>query len=241
MKKKVGIMTFHFAHNYGAVLQAYALMKYLSQKFDVEIVNYVPNYIYQGYSLNPFDGSTGVISFIYKILSGIRRYKQARKFVAFSKNCLNVGEKIVARNSLKYFTEKLDYLICGSDQVWNTDITGKTGEYFLDFVTNETKCLSYAASMGKDNNSEFFGNIVNATVQKYCAISVREKSCQDFLKRNFGIESEMVLDPVFLLDEKEWVENFRLEKKNEKKYKRRFHHNLCVHTDTVIAAVDIWI
>ena len=38
---KIGILTFHNAHNYGAVLQAYALKKKISQLgHNVEIVNY---------------------------------------------------------------------------------------------------------------------------------------------------------------------------------------------------------
>lgn len=39
--KKIGILTFHWADNYGAVLQAYALRKYLSQNgYNAEVVNY---------------------------------------------------------------------------------------------------------------------------------------------------------------------------------------------------------
>ena len=39
--KKVGILTFHDAHNYGAVLQAYALKKYLiNLGLDATIINY---------------------------------------------------------------------------------------------------------------------------------------------------------------------------------------------------------
>ena len=38
---KIGIMTFHWATNYGAVLQAYCLQEYLrEQGHDVEIINY---------------------------------------------------------------------------------------------------------------------------------------------------------------------------------------------------------
>ena len=38
---KVGILTFHDAHNYGAVLQAYALKKYIKQLgYDVNVINY---------------------------------------------------------------------------------------------------------------------------------------------------------------------------------------------------------
>ena len=37
--KKVGILTFHDAHNYGAVLQAYALKKYIKEKLqELEIL-----------------------------------------------------------------------------------------------------------------------------------------------------------------------------------------------------------
>jgi hypothetical protein len=41
---KIGTLTLHNANNYGAVLQAYALHKYLLESgFDVEIVDYRPN------------------------------------------------------------------------------------------------------------------------------------------------------------------------------------------------------
>ena len=38
---KIGIITYHSAHNYGAVLQAFALQEYLQkQGHDVQIINY---------------------------------------------------------------------------------------------------------------------------------------------------------------------------------------------------------
>lgn len=40
---KIGILTFHWAVNYGAILQAYALQEYLKlEGHDVCIVNYKP-------------------------------------------------------------------------------------------------------------------------------------------------------------------------------------------------------
>lgn len=38
--KKVGIVTFHRAHNYGAVLQSYALQTYLSEYCEIKVVDY---------------------------------------------------------------------------------------------------------------------------------------------------------------------------------------------------------
>ena len=38
---RVGILTFHDAHNYGAVLQAFALKKYIQKLgYEVKIINY---------------------------------------------------------------------------------------------------------------------------------------------------------------------------------------------------------
>ena len=40
---KIGIITFHWGTNYGAVLQAFALQQYLERcGYEVEIINYVP-------------------------------------------------------------------------------------------------------------------------------------------------------------------------------------------------------
>ena len=49
---KIGILTFHCAHNYGAVLQCYAMQEFLrSQGHDVEIINYRPNYLLEPYKI----------------------------------------------------------------------------------------------------------------------------------------------------------------------------------------------
>lgn len=41
MNKKVGIITYHAAHNYGSMLQAYALQQtILRMGFDCEIINF---------------------------------------------------------------------------------------------------------------------------------------------------------------------------------------------------------
>ena len=44
MNRKIGIITYHFALNYGAVLQCYALKEYLSSiGYDVIVLNYTTN------------------------------------------------------------------------------------------------------------------------------------------------------------------------------------------------------
>ena len=44
--KKIGIITFHSAHNYGAALQAFALQTALTEKqYDVKIIDFRNKYI----------------------------------------------------------------------------------------------------------------------------------------------------------------------------------------------------
>ena len=42
---RIGILTFHRAHNFGAVLQAYALQKTVSLEHDAEIIDYRSSFI----------------------------------------------------------------------------------------------------------------------------------------------------------------------------------------------------
>ena len=54
--KKIGVFTFHIAHNYGAMLQAYALPIAVNKLgYDCEVVDYRFPYIYNwGKSINLF-------------------------------------------------------------------------------------------------------------------------------------------------------------------------------------------
>ena len=46
---KIGILTFHFSNNYGALFQAYGLRNYLKDLgHDVEFINYQPEYLEEG-------------------------------------------------------------------------------------------------------------------------------------------------------------------------------------------------
>ena len=47
---KIGILTFHYAHNYGAMLQAYALSTWLNNNgYDAVIIDYRLPFIYDNH------------------------------------------------------------------------------------------------------------------------------------------------------------------------------------------------
>ena len=128
---KIGILTFHCAHNYGAVLQCYALQEMLKgMGHTVEIIDYRPDYLRM-----PFDvinlhriQSRNLLrlvkSIILETLSLSQRIIRHRKFDSFIKYYLNLSRSVG-------ISSDYDVYVMGSDQIWNPKITnGFDGVYF---------------------------------------------------------------------------------------------------------------
>lgn len=201
---KIGILTFHYSNNYGAVLQAFALKKYLeSHGNSVEILNYNTSYLFME-SLNL---RHKVISKSWKIISTLfGSYKRIKAFEIFRNKHLGIlGDKIESKKALKEYVNicNFDYIIVGSDQVWNPDINGKDTAYFFDFETNAQK-ISYAASFGKSDISKELMKKYSEYLECFSAISVREITAQTMLKPYLSQQVDIVPDPVFLLDNSIW-------------------------------------
>ena len=122
---KIGIFTFHCAHNYGAVIQCYGLQQYLkSIGHQVYVVDYRPQYFdfYQSSHIE-FSRTDGIKSFIKAkisdLLVGRSRRKRREAFESFITKKLKLTPYI-ANNDYSDF----DAIILGSDQIWNPGITG---------------------------------------------------------------------------------------------------------------------
>lgn len=175
---KIGILTFHRAHNYGAVLQAYALQTYLqSLNHTVEFIDYRNEEllnVYKWFDFNRF--KTRHLNNIYKELKLILpRKKRFKKFDEFINRYLNLSPKEYSLNSY-------DVIIIGSDQVWNTNLTnGFDNMYWGNFkINNNCKLVSYAASMQDEIPN---GNIskIKKFLNNFNYISVREDSIAKIL------------------------------------------------------------
>lgn len=95
-----------------------------------------------------------------------------------------------------------DAFITGSDQVWNGGIDLET--FSLHFASGDTFCLSYAASYAGDSCSNWQKHILSESLNKFKAISVRERSLAEYLGQFVKKPISVVLDPVLLLDSKQW-------------------------------------
>lgn len=208
---KVGVLTFHRASNYGTSLQAAATVEALKKVGgDVEIIDYRPQYIEQtmhSLSLSDIHTLKQLLSFgINFILYSGKTKQKLENFAEFftefpvsNKICRDTEE--IAAVSLSY-----DVLISGSDQLWNKNITGADMAYFLPFP-HKRKC-SYASSFGTSNISEERRKEIMPYIDQFKYLSVREKTAKYILGQILPEKSqqniECVLDPTFLLTQKEW-------------------------------------
>ena len=191
---EIGIITYHFPLNYGAVLQVYALSRVLENLgHDVKIIDYQPISHVRRYnwSWNRL-GCNG---------QNLRNLKLSKKFACFRKSYLKMTKLYQTQEQLKADPPDFDVFISGSDQVWNQTAFGKNTPYFLDFAPKGTRRVSYSASFGKSQVDDRFRSELKVLLNNIDHISVREKSGCDIIKELTNRQSTCVLDPTLLLDD----------------------------------------
>lgn len=212
--KKLGLINFqHSNDNYGAVIQAAALTYILKKHgFDgSEHIDFIPKStpppplpflkrIIRLFSKNPFKLIKAKLTIKNDIIGN------AQTFETFRKNHINRTKKVYSNlHELSEIKNAYSAVIVGSDQVWRLVYTDEfASTYFLSFVSKDTKRISYAASFGLDyweesKTSELTLNI-KKELQKFDAISVREKSGVNICHDVFDVEATHVLDPTLLVD-----------------------------------------
>lgn len=219
MGRKIYILTFHWATNYGAVLQSYALQRYLIQQYgdNVEIINYIP----KGYE-KTFCRSFDIRS-VQKTLLNIKEYYKEKKFKKFREKNLIVTHEFKTGEEISHNEWEQAVYIAGSDQIWNPFFTMKgenkpVGVYYLDFAPEKSTKISYAASFGTEKISEDMQKFIQKKLEEFNLLTVRENSGREIISR-MELDSELVCDPVFLHKREFYEKLFSQEIiKNRKKF-----------------------
>ena len=204
----IGTLTFHFAHNYGAMLQAYALLAYLkSRGKDVEIINYCPEKMTKAYALRqkgekPFETMKNTY-ICYK------RRKQYYLFESFKNEVITNGSAVLDC-MLPSFMERYDTIIVGSDQVWNTRMNMDDPNYFLQALGSNTNKIAYGVSIGVTRLSESLKDYLDRNIGEFNKVSFREKSAANLIKYYYHINASVVCDPVFLIDRCYWKKMMKM-------------------------------
>lgn len=214
---KIGIFTFHCAHNYGAMLQAYALQTYLiSQGNDAYIVDYRPKYFFKFYRPHSWAHwlSKKPSKTLKKLISEPFLFRErTKRWNAFNEFHLN-KYKLYDYNKIK--ESKFDLLIFGSDQIWNKQLTNNSFDDNYWATGFNCPCISYAASMGNKPSEEDFSTIARL-LKNFKHISVRESDLVSQLSVLINKPISLTCDPVFLLSKEEWA-NICTPLQNKKPY-----------------------
>lgn len=178
----IGIVGWWFASNYGSSLTYFALGTILKEMG--KQVLFIPIAKING---TPWEKDTKItIDFISKYFR-IGKNRDFDRMIEFNYFC--------------------DAFMLGSDQMWTASTINLVGyTFFLDFVDKNKKKIAFSTSFGHDN---FYGNeLTCATVsdflQRFDAISVREKTGINICKEKFNINVQQIIDPVFLLDQEKY-------------------------------------
>jgi len=185
-------LTFQNVLNYGAVLQAYALQKFIAKAgYRTSIVDYRPSY----FSWQIYRPAKG-------FAKTARKYKRILLFRDFRKKYLEITHSIVRNvNDLRILPEARAF-VCGSDQIWNDKITGgNVDSVFTLAVDSPGRKIAYAASAGGHRISKQ-GDAVLKRIVDFHSIGTREDYLADDIK-TFNKTSliEHVVDPTLLIED----------------------------------------
>lgn len=190
---KIGIITIIDSYNYGNRLQNYAVQHYINYNKVVTI-----------------DNNSNYILEIFKRLKRFKIYidpknerERYKNFVLFNKN-INFSKKVYFRNSNLRTLNKFDFLVVGSDQVWNPTFGRLKDLELLSFADND-KRIAFSASFGIDNIPDDMKLKVGVELKKFKAISVREDRGKEIVEELTGRKDvEVLVDPTMLLTVDEW-------------------------------------
>ncbi len=203
--KKIGILTVTGDNNYGNKLQNYAMESLVRelgcdvQTIRVEKESYhkrkVKTYIqYMCLPLLPSGKKK-------RILRRIRFYQ-------FNKHITQGKVSVWADLPREVIEQKLapfDYLIYGSDQIWNPEFP-QFSEIFLGGYAPKEKNIAVSASMGLSEIPEASREVFEKGLKNFKAISVREDTAKSAIEQLNGDFRPVVLpDPTLVLEKDKWT------------------------------------
>ena len=200
---KIGVITFFNYCNFGAALQAYALSQTLKALgHEPEYIDYTCPFIGNPFSLNSLK-KRGAVGYVYTAAGKVFYLPRQGLFRAFRERIPHTSP--VTPENIAQYADCYDKYIAGSDQVFSARLTGFDTNYFLDFVKDSSKKLSYAASFGGAEIDEGHRADYARLLGDFAALSVREDYGAELVRQLTGREAAVNLDPTLLLRREDWA------------------------------------
>lgn len=201
---KIGIITFHSSHNYGAFLQAYALRAKVEQYTGarVEIINFI---------MERADAKNRELAQAYAsiplLAKGTELYPM---FEASVKRYQTLSEKPLMTDDLDAFNRYVeeqgyDLVIAGSDEIWKTHgYRGFPNPYWLTSPKASYEKYAYAVSsrtpFSRISPEQF--DLIASYLSDFQYIGVRDEPTHELVERCCGKTPKLHYncDPTFLWD-----------------------------------------
>lgn len=213
----IGMLTFHWADDYGALLQAYALKRRLEALGgETEVIPYAPVKLTGRYWFCPVYARAEGGAIRYKpwgyllrrnLALGMDFWVRRRRMARFRRRYLTAKPPV--RRADKISLAGYEAVFVGSDQVWNPDITVDLDDAYIGNVPGREGCrwVSYAASASGHaftrDEEEKLRRFVGGG---FAGISLRERGDARRLEELLGRKVWDVLDPALLVEASHWRE-----------------------------------
>jgi hypothetical protein len=212
---RVIVITRHAISNYGSILQTIATQQSIEKLgHECKILDYIredellKNSMRTDLAKKAKWNKNYATRALYKIIRLPENKCMDIRFSSMRKKYLKLTGWYKSLEDLKSVPDA-DVYLTGSDQVWGpVQMGGYDGRYFLDFVQDDKKKVSYAASFGKTDITEETKDFFYRLLLRYDKITVREKTAVNIID-NLNLEAEQVLDPTLLLEASEWMKLIR--------------------------------
>ncbi len=200
----IGILTFHWATNYGAVLQAYALQTAI-RKHGAEaiIIDYYPKRLKPGFA------GCFCTRHPTKIPENILHFIKEKKIERFRRDKLITTEYCEDSRQINKLQYSFDCYISGRAPLWHEGFTRAGSNrmnfvYFLDFVPADRIIASYAASFGAAEYPDDLLEGVKKNLERFDFLSLRESGGLALVQA-LGLENAcLVPDPTLLLEKSDY-------------------------------------
>lgn len=213
--KKIGLLSV-YNHNYGSILQAYAMQTVLNNTgSQVEILYYKKTNIFkQAVRLLYLPLLKATLKMKWKTIYCRLFQKETFKkilvsredaFSQFIHDNMRFSQVYAGREALIAGTKNYDCFVLGSDQVWNPMNLG--GDFYtMTFIPDDKVKITYAPSFGVAEIPDRQKAQTKKYLQRIEYISVRESDGVRIVKELTGRDVQQVVDPTILVDKVVWDE-----------------------------------
>ena len=229
---KIKLASCYFVGNYGSLLQAYALQKFLEDSGnEVENLNVygikkeldkakIGYYLHEAKDFSVIFNKAGRVKkavlkkFDKKYAEALD--KRAAKVKAFREKYIKVSPFIPTKADMSEYVKDAGAVIVGSDQLWLP--SNIVADYYtLNFVPDQTRKISYSTSFGVSELPDEYKKQTKKFLSRFEYLSVREDTGKQIVN-DLGLECKLVCDPTLLLSKEDWLEAIPNQRKVNEPY-----------------------